>query len=219
MRKLIFVCALALFFAPTFAVAERVFGCDFDADGTEDFVKSRGCKFNQELQRIVCSKLVVRLSSDNIRQNIDFSKIKSRARRGYSGFVCLARTDDSGRTDLFATNKKNVIEKVKKIRNDALANNFIGTWLIEKEGTYSYFIFNENGTFTKKRAGESLNGITHFTGTYSVNDGFLSGDFTNPGVGRGEIEGEINAGGTFLMDFIEYWHSPRKVVPCVGERQ
>ncbi len=218
MRKLIIVCALALFFAPTFAIAERVFGCDFDADGTEDFVNSRTCRFNQDLQRIVCTKLVVKLSSDKIRQNIDFNDNKARARKGYSGFACVARTDRAG-TDLFATNKNNLVEKIRKIRDAALENNFIGTWLIEKEGTYAYWIFKDDGTFTKKRAGESLNGTTHVVGTYSVNDGFITGDFTNPGVGRGEIEGEINSQGKFLMDFIEYWHSPRKVVPCVGVRQ
>lgn len=218
MHKLIFVCALALLFVPTFAAAERIYGCDIDADGTEEFVNSRGCKFNQKLQRTVCSKLVVRLSSDNKRQNIDFSQNKARARKVYSDFNCVARLDRAG-TDLFATNRKNVVEKVKKVREEALLNPFEGIWIIEKEDTTSYWIFNENGTFTKKRAGESLNGSTHFSGTYSVRDGKISGDFTNPGVGRGEIEGSINSSDRFIMNFIEYWHSPRKVVPCVGVRQ
>ncbi len=102
---------------------------------------------------------------------------------------------------------------------DVAANNFAGTWLITKEDSVSFWIFNEDGTFIKKRSGEPVNGQNHFVGTYSVTDGFITGEFTNPGVGNGEIEGFINAEDTFLMDFIEYWHNPRKVVPCVGVRQ
>ena len=218
MRKLIFIFALALFLSPTFAVAERIYGCDFDADGSEDFVKSRGCKFNERFQRVDCSKLVIKLSSDNLRQSINFKQNKARAKKGYADFVCVARTSEEG-TDLFATNRRNVVQQIKKFRTEALANQFIGTWLIQKEDTNSYWVFYENGTFTKKRAGESLGGTTHFTGTYSVTDGEISGDFMNPGVGTGEIEGYIDSQGRFIMDFIEYWHSPRKVVPCIGIRQ
>lgn len=118
MRKLIFVCALALFFAPTLAMAERVFGCDFDSDSKEDFVNTKSCKFNDDLQRIVCKKLTVKLSSADRNQNINFGDYKSKARKGYSGFVCQPRQNKGG-TDLFATNKKNVIEKIGKVRNSA----------------------------------------------------------------------------------------------------
>ncbi len=100
-----------------------------------------------------------------------------------------------------------------------LANNFAGTWLISKELTQSYWIFNEDGTFEKKRAGEPVDSNNHFVGTYTVIDGALSGKFTNPGVGTGEIEATITEDDTLLMDFIEHWHTPYKVVPCVGVRQ
>ncbi len=100
----------------------------------------------------------------------------------------------------------------------ATAKDFAGVWLIRKENTTSYWIFNENGTFQKKRAGQPINSGNHFSGTFSVNEGLLSGSFTNPGVGRGDIKGLLDEDDTFLMDFIEYWHTPPKVVPCIGVR-
>lgn len=103
--------------------------------------------------------------------------------------------------------------------DDVATNDFAGTWLIQKEDTISYWIFREDGTFEKKRADEPINGASHFSGTYSVDGGFLTGKFTNPGVGTGEIEGTIADNGTLLMDFIEFWHSPAKVVPTTGVRQ
>ena len=103
---------------------------------------------------------------------------------------------------------------------DELAGNeFTGVWRIRKEDSSSLWIFNDDGTFIKKRADEPLDGATHFVGTYAVSEGDLSGSFTNPGVGTGEIRGSITADGTLMMDFIEYWHTPPKVVPTVGVRQ
>jgi hypothetical protein len=101
----------------------------------------------------------------------------------------------------------------------AFRDNFSGIWLITKEDTSSLWIFFEDGRFEKKRAGQPLNSTNHFSGTYSINEGFLSGSFTNPGVGDGEIEGTLSEDDLFIMNFIEYWHSPAKVVPCVGVRQ
>ena len=126
--------------------------------------------------------------------------------------------NESENVNVDDNNTDNTNDNDNDAGDDVAVNNFTGTWLITKEDTVSYWIFNENGTFIKKRAGEPLNGVTHFTGTYSVTDEFLTGDFTNPGVGEGEIQGIINGEGVFLMDFIEYWHSPRKVVPCTGVR-
>lgn len=103
--------------------------------------------------------------------------------------------------------------------NAVVLEDFVGTWLITKEDTTSFWIFNQDGTFQKKRAGQPLNSPNHFVGTYSVNEGILQGEFTNPGVGDGEIQGTINENDVFLMDFIEFWHSPPKVVPCTGTRQ
>ncbi|HMO17105.1 MAG TPA: hypothetical protein PKA63_00595 [Oligoflexia bacterium] len=107
----------------------------------------------------------------------------------------------------------------EELTEDVSSNEFAGTWLIRKENTSSLWIFNDNGSFVKKRAGEPINGTTHFVGTYSVSNGIMSGNFTNPGVGRGEIKGTIAPDGRLLMDFIEYWHTPPKVVPTVGTRR
>jgi hypothetical protein len=102
---------------------------------------------------------------------------------------------------------------------EVVPNKFAGTWLISKEDTVSFWIFNENGTFEKKRAGEPLTSPNHFVGTYLITNGQINGEFTNRGVGKGEIEGIIAPNGSFLMDFIEYWHTPPKVVPCIGVKQ
>lgn len=94
----------------------------------------------------------------------------------------------------------------------------VGTWLITKEGSPAYWMFKEDGTFQKNRTGEPADGAIHFVGTYSTSGSSFSGEFTNPGVGTGEIEGTVS-GDSLAMDFIEFWHSPAKVVPCVGTRQ
>jgi hypothetical protein len=94
----------------------------------------------------------------------------------------------------------------------------VGTWLITKEGIPAYWFFNEDGTFRKNRGGEPIGGALHFTGTYTANGSSFSGSFTNPGVGNGEIQGTVS-GNSLTMDFIEFWHTPTKVVPCVGDRQ
>ncbi|MCB0322906.1 MAG: VCBS repeat-containing protein [Bdellovibrionales bacterium] len=96
------------------------------------------------------------------------------------------------------------------------SNPVAGTWQITKEDTSSLWVFSENGTFVKKRAGQPVDGRDHFSGAYSVSGNEIRGSFVNPGVGNGEIRGRIASDGTLLMDFIEYWHSPAKVVPCVG---
>ena len=44
---------------------------------------------------------------------------------------------------------------------DVEANEFAGTWLIQKEDTTSFWIFNTDGTFEKKRAGEPINVLLH----------------------------------------------------------
>ena len=103
--------------------------------------------------------------------------------------------------------------------SEAKINDYAGVWLIKKEDTTSYWIFNEDGTFEKKRAGEGLDDANHFVGTYTVSGGQLQGEFTNPGVGTGAIEGVLTTDDKLLMDFIEYWHTPPKVVPCTGVRQ
>lgn len=98
-------------------------------------------------------------------------------------------------------------------------NAFVGTWLIQKESTKSYWVFNEEGTFSKKRAGQPANGSVHFNGIFTVAGGKLKGDFANHGVGTGEIEATIDNNGTMQLLFIEHWHTPYKKVPCTGVRQ
>jgi hypothetical protein len=98
-------------------------------------------------------------------------------------------------------------------------NAFVGTWLVSKEATTSYYVFNADYSFVKYRADEPIGGAVHFVGTYTVTDGALSGDFTNRGTGTGKIECTIAADGRLVMDFIEYWHSPPKRVACTGVRQ
>jgi len=96
---------------------------------------------------------------------------------------------------------------------------FTGTWLVTKEDSTSFWTFSADGTFRKYRTGEPANGDVHFTGTYSVKDGRLSGQFTNTGVGNGEIKCTIDGDGMLLMEFIEFWHSPAKHVDCTGIRE
>jgi len=98
---------------------------------------------------------------------------------------------------------------------------FVGTWLVTKHDdppTTSYYVFNQDGSFYKMRAGEGLNGDLHLSGTFSVDSGALKGNFTNPGVGTGEIVATIK-NGIMEMDFIEHWHTPYKHVPCTGVKQ
>jgi len=96
--------------------------------------------------------------------------------------------------------------------------NLVGTWRIAKETTVSNWTFKEDGTFQKNRAGEPVGGSIHFAGTYSTRGSAFSGEFTNRGVGTGKIEGTVS-GDSLTMNFIEFWHSPPKVVPCTGVRQ
>lgn len=102
-------------------------------------------------------------------------------------------------------------------------NAFVGTWRVTKHdasgATVSYYVFNADGTFRKNLAAEPVDGQVHLQGTYTVDGGALHGDFTNPGVGTGEIVATINADGTMTMDFIEHWHTPYKHVPSTGVAQ
>jgi len=93
----------------------------------------------------------------------------------------------------------------------------VGTWQITKEGTPAYWIFHDDGMFTKYQAGEPVGGGVHFVGSYATSGSSFSGTFTNPGVGNGEINGTVS-GDSLTMDFIEFWHTPTKVVPCTGNR-
>lgn len=96
--------------------------------------------------------------------------------------------------------------------------NFAGTWALYEGSSigtspYWYAHFNEDKTyFISDNADGS--GV-RVRGTYEVSDKKLTGPFTNPGVGEGRVEATINDG-IMALDFIEYWHTPNKVVPYAG---
>ncbi len=95
---------------------------------------------------------------------------------------------------------------------------FGGVWALNGgdtvQGSPVWFAhFNPDGTyFISDNADGS--GV-RVTGTYSVSGGNLVGPFTNPGVGEGRVEATI-ADGVIHLNFIEYWHTPNKVVPYAG---
>jgi hypothetical protein len=100
------------------------------------------------------------------------------------------------------------------------SGSFAGTWALYAGSTVQvnpewYVHFNSDGTFSisdnADRSGRRV------SGTYTVSDGQAVGPFTNPGVGEGRVEARIE-GETLRLDFIEYWHSPHKVVPYTGTK-
>ena len=97
---------------------------------------------------------------------------------------------------------------------------FVGTWALYSgtsvEGTPAWYVhFNADGTFTISNNADGS--AQRVSGTYSVTDGALTGPFTNPGVGDGRVEATIE-NDTLSLDFIEYWHTPNKVVHYTGVR-
>lgn len=94
---------------------------------------------------------------------------------------------------------------------------FVGVWKVTKNdsGSVGYYHFNSDGTFYKTR--ETIDGAVHFSGTYTVSGGTLTGQFTSPGVGEGEIVATIS-GGVMSLDFIEHWTNPWKHTACTGTK-
>lgn len=99
-------------------------------------------------------------------------------------------------------------------------NDFPGTWALYQGsavgGTpYWYVHFKSDNTFF---ISNQANGAgVRVTGTYNVSGGELIGPFTNPGTGEGRVEATIQ-GGILKLDFIEYWHTPHKVIPFSGSK-
>lgn len=97
-------------------------------------------------------------------------------------------------------------------------NSFVGTWVIYDQTAGAaaepfYVHFQSDNTFYFSDDPDGGSG----SDTYSVENGVLTGNFTNPGVGDGAIECTIEDG-VLVMDFIEYWHDPANHVPYRGTK-
>lgn len=97
---------------------------------------------------------------------------------------------------------------------------FVGTWVLYEgdtvQGNPSWYVhFIDDGTFFISDNADGTR--VRVSGTYSESNGALVGPFTNPGVGEGRVEAVI-ADGVISLDFIEYWHTPNKVVPYAGTK-
>jgi len=98
----------------------------------------------------------------------------------------------------------------------------VGTWAMNEgttaTGNYvSWWVFNADGTCNMYDDA----GLTakHLYGTYSQDGNKVTGPFTNPGVGDGELDCTLGDDGKSMqMDFIEHWHSPYKHVPYTGTK-
>ena len=78
-----------------------------------------------------------------------------------------------------------------------------------KKKTVPLWVFNENGTFEKKRAGESLDDA-NISGDVHCQRRTAARPVHEPGVGTGALR-RYTADDTFFMDFIEYWHTHRRL--------
>ncbi|MCC5851022.1 MAG: hypothetical protein JJU29_23280 [Verrucomicrobia bacterium] len=105
-------------------------------------------------------------------------------------------------------------------RKSSGGNDFRGTWALYQGsavgGTpYWYVHFQPDETFFISNAADG-SGV-RVSGTYTVSSGKLTGPFTNPGTGEGRVEATIQEG-ILKLDFIEYWHTPHKVIPFSGSK-
>ena len=95
---------------------------------------------------------------------------------------------------------------------------FVGTWNLfpDAGGTNWYAFFYADGTW--KIADDPEGARRRVYGRYSVSNGQLEGDMTNPGVGTGAISATISTGGIMALNFIEHWHDPYKTVTYSGSK-
>lgn len=85
-------------------------------------------------------------------------------------------------------------------------------------GSTTWWKFSDDGSFVMYDDAELQD--RHLSGTFQQSGATVTGAFTNPGVGTGDIEGTISADGqSFAMTFIEHWHTPYKRVPLSGTRE
>lgn len=104
--------------------------------------------------------------------------------------------------------------------SDNESDAFIGTWAIYDQthgaapnAWYVHFRTDNKYFFSKNKDGSHSSPIE----TYDVSDNKLTGKFTNPNAGKGRIEAIIK-NGAINMNFIEYWHTPYKVVKYIGHK-
>jgi hypothetical protein len=105
--------------------------------------------------------------------------------------------------------------------DDATPSAFVGTWALYEgsaiQGNPTWYVhFKEDKTFFISDNADGT--AVRVSGTYTESDGVLVGPFTNPGVGKGRVEATIT-NNIIHLDFIEYWHTPNKVIPYVGTKQ
>lgn len=95
----------------------------------------------------------------------------------------------------------------------------VGQWAVisQEDGGQTWWQFTSDGNFAMYDNADFT--AKHLGGTYVQKGDKVTGPFTNPGVGTGEIDATvINDGKTLQLDFIEHWHSPYKHVPLVGTK-
>ncbi|MCE9614572.1 MAG: hypothetical protein K8T26_09870 [Lentisphaerae bacterium] len=97
--------------------------------------------------------------------------------------------------------------------------NVVGSWELREGGTGgpTQWGFESDGTFAWYN--DAAHTSRKLGGTYKQDGAHVTGDFSNPGVGTGEIDCTISDDGkTMQMDFIEHWHTPYKHVPMSGTK-
>jgi hypothetical protein len=109
-------------------------------------------------------------------------------------------------------------QNVANTGNSSSGNAFLGTWVIYDQTAGDaaepfYVHFQSDNTFFFSDSPDA----TAAGDAYTVENGQLTGNFVNPGVGDGRIECTIE-GDELVMSFIEYWHDPANVVPYRGTR-
>lgn len=104
--------------------------------------------------------------------------------------------------------------------DDGGGGSVTGTWALFSgaagEGSPAWYIhFNNDSTYfiSDNQDGSGV----RVRGTYDQSGSSVTGPFTNPGVGNGRIEATVN-GSSINLNFIEYWHTPNKVVPYAGTK-
>jgi hypothetical protein len=100
------------------------------------------------------------------------------------------------------------------------SSSFQGVWALYEQPSlagsptfYSHFQADKTFFFSNNADGSGV----RLTGTYMSSGNELIGPFSNPPTGNGRIEARIE-NNLMIMDFIEFWHTPNKVIPLYGRR-